>query len=294
VEAVKRLVKIVNLIAKDSESGEVLQLRAAVTGDATYVVNTDTYTGHSFDVETYYASTSETGGSTAALSVHTSVDGGDQFGVEGLCCDSLVGDNVYDDIAPLGGIAEENTQRSGPSQASKRDARVSHEGSMSHRRLVEHVLALALMDTLHKACLVPANECRGQVDAMAFVEVLRDLVRYKSPRAAHVTALVVSAFEATLAHSSRGRPFHMLPDEGHSDKRRKDALGRALSIVCGQPDDFSFTIHALKAAGKTAQAQQIERVRDRLQPLARNFEVYSEQVISLVHDNNNRLWLACS
>jgi hypothetical protein len=95
---------------------------------------------------------------------------------------------------------------------------MSHEGSMSRCRFVEHVLALALMDTLHKVCLVPANECRGQVDAMAFVEVLRDLVPYKSLRAAHVMALIVSAFEATLAHSSRGRPFYMLPDEGHNDK----------------------------------------------------------------------------
>jgi hypothetical protein len=138
---------------------------------------------------------------------------------------------------------------------------------MSDTRLAQHVLAMALMDTLHKVCLVPDNECRGRVDALAFVEVLKDLGHCPTPWAVNVAAFVISAFEATLNRISRGQLFHKLRDASDTDKRRRDALCRASSIVCGQPHDFGFTIQPIAAAGKRARAQQIERVRDRLRTL---------------------------
>jgi hypothetical protein len=108
------LVDIVALVEKHENDKEVLTYKDAVTCESHYVINTDYYARHSFDVDAYYASLSDSGGSSphnTTMTVHSTgvptVDGGGcgQVGVEGgtrtvagitSCCDALIGD-VNDD-----------------------------------------------------------------------------------------------------------------------------------------------------------------------------------------------------
>jgi hypothetical protein len=65
-EAVKEpltdLAEIVELLKKHENNEKVLKYKDAVIGESQYLINTESYAGHSFDVDAYYASLSQSGG----------------------------------------------------------------------------------------------------------------------------------------------------------------------------------------------------------------------------------------